>query len=107
MRRNVTVLGLIVTLVLTILSSPVWAMSPKTSQCVTLANAAYEIMKAKEGKTMGLATEKQARDFSRQFGLAPMHVDLLDGLITLIYRDDIKATSGDAALAIYSSCVMR
>lgn len=99
--------SLAIMLALAFSSSPAWAVSQKTAACETMASAAYEIMKARAAQTKHLATEQKAMEFIRKFGLPRMNVDFLDGLITLIYRDEVKAQPGEVALNIYTACVMR
>jgi len=67
-----------------------------------MANTAYEIMNAQSSQT-----ESQAIEYSRKFKLPPLHLDVLEGFIALIYRGNFKATPEDVALTMYTACVMR
>lgn len=92
----------LVVLFLAFLCSPARAVAPKIEHCATMASVAYGIVNSR-----GARTEKQAMETSRQFGLPPMHVDFLDGLIMLIYRGGLKLQPEDAALTMYTTCAMK
>jgi hypothetical protein len=87
---------------------PAFAMSPRVEQCATMVSIAQLILETqgKEDPTRaGLKDEEAQYRFVRQFGLAPAHVDFLDGLVRMVFMTKLKATRiDDALIELYARC---
>ena len=93
---------ILVLMVLVSFQTPAFAMSPKINHCATMASLANIIIESKNSKS-----EKQAYDLIRRYELPGMHVDLLDGLVVLVYQGGVKARAEEVALTMYLTCAMK
>lgn len=78
------------------------AQSPKIQSCASMATLAQRIVELKSRQS-----EKQAFEENRKYGLAPLHVDILDGVVIMVYRGEVRMRVEDIASNFYLSCVMR
>ena len=99
MRKVVIVLGV---LFLVSFQGPIFAMSPKTQRCASMAALAHKIIESK-----GNRTEKESYELIRKFDLAPAHVNFLDGFVALVYSVGLRASPEEVSLKLYIACAMR
>jgi hypothetical protein len=79
-----------------------FAMSPKVNRCSVMATAARKIVELRT-----LQSEKDALGGIRQNGLPPNLVDVLDGLVALVYTGGMSASPDKVALTMYATCAMQ
>ncbi len=89
-------------LLLNLASSNLWAMSERVEFCAAMATVAHQIVSAKSTRP-----EQEAMEMNKQHGLPQMQVDLLDGLVRLVYSIGTKMRPEDVAVAMYAACATR
>jgi len=67
-----------------------------------MAAVAHEIVGAK-----GTRPEREAMEMNKQHGLPQTQVELLDGLVKLVYSIGTKMRPEDVAVAMYAACATR
>ena len=89
-------------LVLSLASSNLCAMSQRAEFCAAMAAVAHDIVSSKSTRP-----EREAMEMNKQHGLPQTQVDLLDGLVKLVYSIGTKARPEDVAVAVYVACATR
>ena len=110
--------GIWVILSLTACCSPVYAMSERIVQCSEMSVAAYNLVDARDRQT-----EQEASKSIKSYGLTPKQIEVLEGLIGIVYSRQVDAlfnpkgppspfsynmpSPGEVAVAMYAACAAR